>query len=245
MTKGGEPYKNNLEGVIPRQGFFGRATISQERISKNRHQKGGNMRAFSPIMKFVLTTVLACLIFGTGCNKVLPNRFVTIKEAYPTSESVQPPSQVSSDTFKKAVFEAPYEDVFRFAQVAASQAQLNIEGTDKANGVILATRVAKTFTPDGERESRYHYGIIVKETGPKTTEVTISTKKQTSCSKLHEGTAGFLTCISFGLLAPLAIVDAVKCTEEKASLQWTTDSLPEINQFLTLIRNNLIAAGLI
>jgi len=202
------------------------------------------MRTSRLVLNSVLALVLIYFMLGTGCAKVLPTRFATIKEAYPTGESLQPPSQAPPDSFKKAVFEAPYEDVFRFAHVSATQALFNVESTDKAKGVILAARVAKIFA-DGEHESRYHYGILVKETGPKTTEVIIATKKQTSCAKMHEATAGFLTCISFGILAPLAIVDASKCTEEKASLKWATDSLPEMNQFMMLIRNNLIQAGLI
>jgi hypothetical protein len=167
----------------------------------------------------------------------LPERFVRVGEAYSSKDYLQNTEQIPQDSFKKMLFQAPYEDVFRAASVSASQAQFSVEEEKKAEGVILATRTAKEQPPQiypmspvnqQPHQRNYYYAILVKEKGPKSTEVVIMAKVQGKC------------------LTELLISPAV--CKAYATPHWASghdNAMQDLNQFIVFLRNNLIAAGLI
>ena len=197
------------------------------------------MRSSNLVAILISLVVLAYFVSISGCVTVLPKSFATPKEAYPSSKSFIPPSNAPRDSFKRAVFEAPYDDVFRAVKVSVSQVMLNIESSNKAKGEILATSIKNTFNPKtgDPREIRYYYGILVKEIGPETTEVTILAKRQRSCKSLSRATA----CLSFGATLP----HIEECNEETVAVKLATDAVEQLSQFMTVTRNNLIASGVI
>ena len=204
---------------------------------------------YSPAMRIISLIVLACFLMS--CTVTVPKRFATLEEVYPPNASLTPPPDAPLDSFKKGTFEAPYEDVFRAVSVSASQAQFNVESTDKARGLILATRVMMVRNLGESRTSeprQYSYAIMVKENGPKSSEVMVLAKVQQSCTRMSflSGMSGIL---GFGVLLiatlPIYLLDKTTC-DKAATVQWATGeftTLQEMTQIMTFTRNNLIAAG--
>jgi hypothetical protein len=158
-------------------------------------------------------------------------------EAYSAKEYLQNTDQIPRDSFKKAAFKVPYEDVFRAASVSASQAQFSIEEERKADGVILAMRTIQErppqdipIAPGNQRphQRNYYYAIVVKEKGPKSTEVVIMAKAQGKC-----------------LVDPLSATAACKAYAVPHWAAGHDDATPDLNQYMIFLRNNLIAAGLL
>lgn len=179
--------------------------------------------------------VILCCIALTGCGTWLPERFVRPDEAYSAKEYLQNTDQLPYDSFKKAVFKVPYEDVFRAASVSASQAQFNVEEERKADGVILATRIIQERPPhDGApgnqrpHQRNYYYAIVVKERGPKSTEVVIMAKAQGKC--LADPLMGTAQCRAYAIPHWATVYD---------------NATQDLGQFMTFLRNNLIMAGLL
>jgi hypothetical protein len=181
-----------------------------------------------------------------GCGHVwIPTRFGTMEEAYSLGDPLRSTEGVPSESMQKVVFNAPYEDVFRAADVSASQTQWLIQKESKAEGIILAIRVLQIPPPPDTADCpnaaganrrptqrNYYYAVVIKEKGPKSTEITAVAKVQGRCE--HK------SCF----LEPTA--NAV--CERYASLHWATghdSAMSELTQFMTFIRNNLIAAGLL
>jgi len=148
---------------------------------------------------------------------------------------------------KKAIFNASYEEVFRAASASTSQAQFEIGREDKHHGLILAKRYVKYqgITVSWGTESTsftYFYAIRLKELGAKSTEVTISAKKQVQSCVLYD-----LDKIgpAMRLLSPptdQVEKDNEYCRRLLAGM-WSMDSETELSQFMIFVRNNLLAAG--
>jgi hypothetical protein len=205
-------------------------------------------------MRLLSLATLVC--FTTSCGAVIPERFATVKEAFP--QNSLPPSQTDlpPETTVKATFAAPYVDVFRAVMVGATQAQFNVESEDKSKGIILATRVFNAPPPVGKAGSvfpsskhRYYYGIVIKETGPKSTEVQMVAKRQLECHKFGPGdylAASILIIVVLGLGLIYEFWTGNDKCDTFAQVQLAAgkhNSEEQMAQFITFTRNNLIAAG--
>jgi hypothetical protein len=149
------------------------------------------------------------------------------------------------ESMQKIVFNAPFEDVYRAANVSVSQVQWLIQKESKAQGIILAIQILEMLPPvttancplngganSRPRQRNYYYAVVIKEKGPKSTEITAVAKVQGGCE--HK--------------ACFAAPSNNRACEAYASLHWATrddSALPQLTQFMTFIRNNLIAAGLL
>ncbi len=177
------------------------------------------------------------LLILSGCGSWVPERFVRAGEAYSSKDYLKNFEHLPQDSFKKMVFQAPFEDVFRAASISVSQSQFSLEEERKAEGVILATRIVEALPPQDRpiapgnqrpHQRNYYYAIVVKERGPKTTEVIIAAKAQGKC-----------------LIDPLSNTSACKAYSIP---HWATGhdaATQDLNQFMIFLRNNLIQAGLI
>lgn len=154
------------------------------------------------------------------------------------------------DAVRRSLIAAPFADVQRAAMVAATQAQLNIEQEDKRSGVLLATRDVRAEWNPGNHNSvtdmRYAYLILVRETGPRTTEVLIASKVQANCRPYSgmERTLFAVTTLGISEAAGLGGGNA-RCQSiaEGMWAQGQVGSQQEMGQFMNFLRNNLIAAG--
>lgn len=177
---------------------------------------------------FSATVISGCSIGPT----ILPDRFMGSGDAFPSSEAATPPAEFSEAT-RSSTFNAAFEDVFRAASVAASNAQLHIESEHKSSGFIVASRAVKMI-PRGTDNTQpsehiYFYAVVVRELGPKRTDVRISAKVQGRCQlSILPGHREYCRKLSSGMWA--------------VSQHGTTE---ELLRFLTFLRNNLIAAGAI
>lgn len=154
------------------------------------------------------------------------------------------------DAVRRTLLAAPFADVQRAAMVAASQAQFNIEQEDKRGGVLLATRDVRGEWNPGNHNSvtniRYSYLIVVREAGPRSTEVRIGAKVQADCTP-YSGIGRTVFAVT-----TLGISEATGMGEGNARCQRMADgtwakgqggSQQEMGQFMNFLRNNLIAAG--
>jgi hypothetical protein len=200
---------------------------------------------YRSVMSFFACVMV--VFFLTGCfpkGIYLPEKFSTIEEVYPSDEIFDQLEGIPADSYKKVAFEAPYEDVFRVAKVSATQAMFNVESVDKSKGLIFAMKVTQeqgvwNYNACGppKNDKRYFYAIKVIETGSTTTEVVIVSKTQGAAC--YAGGASVGTAVGTGL----GLFNKKKA-QAYASVHWS-NNLQDLLQFLTLIRNNLIAAGLI
>ena len=94
------------------------------------------MRDPGSLMRLLSLITLTC--FATSCGAVIPERFATVKEAFPPNSLPPSQSDLPSETTVKATFAAPYADVFRAVMVGATQAQFNVESEDKSSGSFNA-----------------------------------------------------------------------------------------------------------
>ncbi len=200
------------------------------------------MKQLRPVLPFCVVALVGC-----GGPQLVPEQFLTVDQAFKSGAEIQPPA-AASNAIRKGLFAASYEDVFRAATVAASQAQLNVERADKSKGLILATR-SVPMVPAGTdylrpTEHIFYYAITVKELEPKQSEVTIASKVQGQCSMAPVGT---VTVFSLGTATAHALKLNEKCTSLSNGM-WavgTHGSGRELGQFQTFLRNNLIAAGVL
>jgi hypothetical protein len=192
----------------------------------------------------------------SSCGAVIPERFATVKEAFPSNSLPPPQSDLPPDTTVKATFASPYADVFRAVMVGATQAQFNVEVEDKAKGIILATRVFNAPPPTGvagaefpSSKHRYYYGITIKEAGPKSTDVQVVAKRQLECHKWGPGwylNATILVIVIIGLFLYVKMWNENDACDEFASVQLASgkhNSEEQMGQLINFTRNNLIAAG--
>ncbi|MBN2515237.1 MAG: hypothetical protein JXC33_04300 [Deltaproteobacteria bacterium] len=197
------------------------------------------------VMSFLCCAMLVFFLAGCFPKAIyLPEKFSTIEEVYPSDEIFNNLKDVPADSHKRVVFEVPYEDIFRIAQVSATQAMFNVESVDKSKGFIRAMKVTQepgvwNYNACGspKNDKRYFYAIKIIETGPTTTEVIIVSKEQGASCYAGGASVGSAVGTAFGLFNKEKAV-------AYASVHWSTN-LRDLLQFFTLIRNNLIAAGLI
>ena len=195
---------------------------------------------------------ISIIVVMSGCaiypeDNLQPSRLMTIGQAYPNLEAMAPPAAFA-DSSRVTTYQAPFEDVFRIASVTASQVQFYVEDTQKSRGVILASRSAMmqpkgTMSGHLTTEHQYYYAILVRELGPKRTEVRISSKVQGKCAMWH----GSMHVASLGTLSSQIVQDNERC-EKLSKGMWASGaqtSVVEMQQFHTFLRNGLIAAGLI
>ena len=188
-----------------------------------------------------------CLCALGGCDPTArwsPLRFATLEEAFPYANLFDSTAGIPNDSIKKNLFNAPYEDVFRAVSISVSKAQMLLEKEDKKTGVILAVRMIQAPPPPGlpncvlalqgntrPQQRNYYYAILVREKGPKSTEVTAVAKAQGRC-----------------IYGPCLQGPPPSTCHEYASVHWATaheNSLQELSQLMIFIRNNLIQAGLL
>lgn len=126
-----------------------------------------------PVVQLMIIIVAASASLMAGCVGPLPELgpFATTEEAFPPSFFQSISADVPASFSQKASFEAPYEDVWRAVTAGVTQAQLNIESSQKSKGQVLATR----FLPPA---TKYFFAVLVKERGSKTTDVQVVAKIQ-------------------------------------------------------------------
>jgi hypothetical protein len=165
-------------------------------------------------------------------QRTLTSHLMTAQEAFdPSHTSDGPPP----GWIRKVVLDASYEEVFRAASIAATQAQWDVEKQDKQAGIVLARRLVKSEPVAVSWGSEYaphahFYRISVTELAAKQTEVAIVAKVQALCVVQH------------GLFGIGAGKDNENCRKLSAG-KWEGADSPEVSQFIVLLRNNLIAAG--
>jgi hypothetical protein len=194
--------------------------------------------------RLVCGTLFILFLFtleGCGGGMWLPQRFGTVGEAYLSRDYLQSIEHIPSESYQKSMFNAPYEDVYRAVSVSASQAQLNIKKENKAEGLIFAEQALKinpptdllncpanNFANNKPALWYYYYAIVIKEKGPKSTEVTAMAKAQGRC---HTGGCwGNDNCPHY------------------SAIHWASgpdSAMTNLSQLMIFIRNNLIAAGLL
>lgn len=207
------------------------------------------MNSHSVSMRWVVGVLSFGMLLGMigGCaTESLPKHFASTGQAYPDAASMVPPSD--PDTFERSVFPAPYEDVYRAALVSASQVQLNVTFDDKSTGNIFAKRVVQRApSPSnagglgGQAERRYFFAIVVKELGPKKTQVTIMAKAQGRCEPI----SAWVNVATAGIAAPSRSTANEECLRY-SKVHWASgkeNQEEQMGQFMTFVRNNLIAAG--
>lgn len=184
------------------------------------------------------------LVFVVSCTQTFrgPDHFAEINEVYGNALLGNLPVSAPSDSRLKVVYAAPYEDVFRAAEVSVAQAQLFVEYTNKDKGIILATRSTKvgshinnyiepTMNSSGYLDSEKRYYLIhVNELAAESAAVIIFTKIQFEC----HGQSG--------------IVSNVKECMEKTKVHWPSGkekNREPMEMFHNLLRNNLIASGVL
>jgi hypothetical protein len=153
------------------------------------------------------------------------------------------------------VFDAPYEDVFRAVNVATSQALFQVHAQDKRAGAVLATELLRR-QPTDRVHTTFYYAILTKELGPRQTSVTVMTKVQYPCSYResgagwHIGTLGAAAAMESGgkeLCARLSALRwaAVVGSDSGVNYPFSANRTPEVLRFLSFVRSNLVAAGVI
>lgn len=190
---------------------------------------------------------VALFVFLNGCfprGIVLPDRFSTLKEVYPSDDVFDNLEGIPADSYKRATYQAPFEDVFRIANVSATQAMMSVESINKTTGIIYAMKVTQepgvwnyNACGSAKNEKRYFYAIKVSETGPEATEILVLSKAQGAAC--YAGGASIGTVVGSGM--GLFKKDEA---EAYATVHWST-KLQDLLEYFNLIRNNLIAEGLI
>ena len=186
-------------------------------------------------------------VFLNGCfprGIVLPERFSTLKEAYPSDDVFDNLEGVPPDSYKKVTYQAPYEDVFRIANISATQAMFSVESINKSAGIIYAMKITQepgvwnySACGSAKNEKRYFYAIKISETGSETTEIIVLAKAQGAACYAGGASVGTVVGSGMGLFKKDE-------AEAYASVHWST-KLQDLLEYFNLIRNNLIAEGFI
>ncbi len=183
-----------------------------------------------------LGVVLSLAFLTGGCATTLPEHWSNAKEAYPGTQAMVPPAD-KPGAFEGATFSTAFEDTYRAASVSASQAMFDVTDEDKSAGYILAEQV-----PQGKPGLHYYYAIKIDELGAKKSRVTIMSKVQIQCVTFNAAT----DIATLGLLP--AVQHGTGETDEKcrenSEVHWGGDA-GQIKQFMSFVRNNLIAAGVL
>ena len=192
--------------------------------------------------RFVMALIFSA-IWLSGCASgpsVLPTSFSTVMQAFSGGDHLNPPPNMPSDARKNTTVPVTYEDAYRAAVVSLTQAQIDIENENKAEGVVLAQQIVQVvpgfqptnnFNNQRSLERRYFYAIVLQEKGAELTQITAYAKVQGRC---------YFAPATFGLPS-----DKVSC-QHYSTVHWASgvDSAQEhLSQFMIFLRNNLIAAG--
>jgi hypothetical protein len=190
--------------------------------------------------------IILTLVRGVGLGgcatgpSVLPDTFSNVIQAYDDGAHLNPPANIPADSSKRVTVPVNFEDAYRATIVSLTQAQMNIESEDKAGGVVFAQQIVQAvpgFQPTNNynnqrsQERRYFLAIVLKEKEAELTEITAYARVQGRC---------YFIAQSFGLPN-----DRQNC-QNYAAVHWATgiDSAQNnLSQFIILLRNNLIAAG--
>ena len=211
--------------------------------------------------RFLCVPVLVLMVGHlAGCAVTdvwLPEKEATVQEAFRTVEP-PPDPQVARQAVVRQVFQAPYEDVYRAASVAATKSLFNVEAQNKRVGHILATEIVRRQTnintqSDALEYDKFYYAVLVNELGPRRTQVTIMTKVQARCFYPEVGVG--IHIASLGTLAALnRTLNREETCKFRSNLRWaavgsgdkyrvTPNRTAEMMQFMTILRSNLINAG--
>jgi len=215
-------------------------------------------------MEPVALLTVICFSFLSGCGTILPEKFTSADESFKENElkaflfkgameATNKPGSllVPPESQRKMVLEVPFEDAWRASMQAIVQAQFDVESSQKSKGYILAKKL-KSKTGGGAGgvtmtfRTQYIFAILVKESGPKTTEVQILSKVQANCLKAG---AIWYPMLVLGVITifmiPTVYMDNVRCEEETSIAHWAAgpENDEQVAQVATFVRNNLIAAG--
>ncbi len=197
-----------------------------------------------PSKQWLPITFLILAVGFSGCvtgPSMLPNSFSSVDQVFTTGVQFTSPTNIPTDSRKRLTVPINFEDAYRATLVSLAQAQLNIESENKDDGVVFAQQVvqavpgfqpANNFNNQRSLERRYFFAIVLKEKGPESTEITAFAKVQGRC---------YFVSLTYGLPS-----DKAAC-QRYADVHWAEgiDSAQEsLSQFMILLRNNLLAAGL-
>ncbi len=186
-----------------------------------------------------MMAIVTLCAFLVGCMETVPKYFHPLNQVFPPDNLPPITPQTPNSSYKRETFDIPYEDVYRAANMAVSQAQINIKQQDKGKGVILGERYLGS--------ADVFYAVKVKELGPKSTEVLIMTKAERTCRQLTTLdwiTSPFWVVFSLGL-GVFLINQSLDCSKLLESGPYWANGQKELEQFQVFLRNNLIAAGLL
>jgi hypothetical protein len=153
-----------------------------------------------------------------------------------------------SSGYRKVTYQASYADVFRTAEVAAVQNMMSIEKLDEDNGLILASKISPEPQPFEQsqvctglkHEVRYFYAILVEETGPYTSDVTLVSKAQGRCCYAGGATVGG----AVGSMMGVPFEEWKRKCLEFSTIHYS-DKQQDILQYFNFLRLHLLNAGLI
>jgi hypothetical protein len=215
-------------------------------VDENTYQGDSSMKANCCNVMIVLFCVVF-FVFLYGCfprGIVLPDKFSTLKEVYPSDDVFDNLEGISPDSHKRVAYQAPYEDVFRIANVSATQAMMSVESINKSTGIIYAMKVTQepgvwNYSACGSaiNEKRYFYAIKISETGPETTEILILAKAQGAACYAGGASVGTVVGSGMGLFKK-------EEAEAYATVHWSK-KIQDLLEYFNLIKNNLIAEGFI
>jgi len=199
--------------------------------------------------------ILALAAAAAGCASSPKVQLADVREVFTDPKQLASGAGVPAEATKTAVYEVPFEDVFRLANISASQAQLSVEEVQKNAGLIFATRAimksAAGFGTGAPTPHRFFYAISVQELGPKSTRVRVMAKLQGKCETDVEFWGGpTYTLLAIGSvgIGPLMGSSINKQCEALRVPHWAINqdsAETEISQFFVFLRNNLLAARLL
>jgi hypothetical protein len=207
------------------------------------------MKVFGRFCLFTFVPLIIYLLSGCVPSGIyLPDNFSSIHEVYPSADAIDQVSGAPDSAFRKAVYAVPYGDVFRTAEVTATQLMMTIETLDEDSGIILAYSIVPEPQPFEQtqvcmglkNEVRYYYAIKIRETGPATTEVTLVSKAQGRCCYPGGTTVGG----TVGSLMGVPFDEWQAMCEDFASVHYSTKQ-EDVLQYFNFMRLNLMNAGLI
>jgi hypothetical protein len=211
---------------------------------------GFNRTWKAPVVAIIALSLLP-LLNAKKPQDVEP-QWLTAEQAFDTSHNGNAPDP---DASKKVVLDASYEEAFHAATMAVTQAQWEIDKQDKAAGVLLAHRVTEesldrvylshSHTTEFADEALYtqpkrhiyFYRVRLNEVSAKQTEIALEVKVQGDCTE-H--------CLT-SMILPSTKPFCKEYTERRGELRMGTSlsakDRQDVSQFVIMVRNNLIAAG--
>jgi len=155
---------------------------------------------------------------------------MTSEQAFDPSFPQYVPSPDPTTTTKKVALDASYEEVFHAASNAVTQSMWELDKQDKTAGVLFA----HMYQQDQHME-RYFFHVMIKELSAKQTEVALEGRLQET----------LMPCPKSIWLKGNSGCKAINENSRRYALGiWLpAETNPQLSQFVVLLRNNLIAAG--